>query len=66
MKPTLIDRRNLLRSVTLGSLALPATLLAGCAGSIPPRQVKRTKSHITGGNSRGGKGRARGVNLSSA
>jgi hypothetical protein len=66
MKQTIIDRRNLLRSVTLGSLALSAALLAGCAGSIPPRQVKRTKSHITGGNSRGGKGRARGVNLSPA
>jgi hypothetical protein len=66
MKQTIVDRRDLLRSVTLGSLALSAALLAGCAGSIPPRQVKRTKSHITGGNSRGGKGRARGVNLSPA
>jgi|RhiMethySRZTD1v2_1073278.scaffolds.fasta_scaffold1519364_2 hypothetical protein len=66
MKQTIVDRRHLLRSVTLGSLALSAALLAGCAGSIPPRQVKRTKSHITGGNSRGGKGRARGVNLSPA
>jgi hypothetical protein len=66
MKPTIIDRRNLLRSVALGSLALPAALFAGCAGSIPPRQVKRSKSHITGGNSRGGKHRARGVNLSPA
>ena len=66
MEQTIVDRRHLLRSVTLGSLALSAALLAGCAGSIPPRQVKRTKSHITGGNSRGGKGRARGVNLSPA
>ena len=66
MKPTLIDRRNLLRSVTLGSLALSAALFAGCEGSIPPRQVKKSKSHITGGNSRGGKGRARVVNPSPA
>ena len=55
MKPTIIDRRNLLRSVAFGSLALSAALFAGCAGSIPPRQVKRTKSHITGGNGRRGK-----------
>ena len=61
MKPTIIDRRNLLRLIALASLALPAALLAGCAGSIPPRQVKRSKSHITGGNSRGGKRRARGL-----
>ena len=57
MKSTMIDRRSLLRSVILGSLALPATLMVGCEGSIPPREVKRTKSHITGGNSRGGKAR---------
>ena len=57
MKPTLIDRRGLLRSVTLGSLALPAALLSGCAGSIPPRQVKKSKSHITGGNGRRAKHR---------
>jgi hypothetical protein len=63
MKTTIIDRRNLLRLVTLGALWVPSALFAGCAGSIPPRQVKRTKSHITGGNSRGGKGRARGVTL---
>lgn len=37
MKPTIIDRRNLLRSVAVGSLALSAALFAGCAGSIPPR-----------------------------
>jgi hypothetical protein len=66
MKQTIVDRRNLLRRAALGSLALSAALFAGCAGSIPPRQVKRTKSHITGGNSRGGKGRARGMNLSPA
>ena len=66
MKQTIVDRRYLLRSVTLGSLALSAALLAGCAGSIPPRQVKKSKSHITGGNSRGGKGRARELNLSPA
>ena len=60
MKPTIIDRRNLLRSIALASLVLPATLFAGCAGSIPPRQVKRTKSHITGGNDRGGRSRQAG------
>lgn len=60
MKPTIIDRRSLLRSVALGSFALSAALFAGCAGSIPPRQVKRPKSHITGGNSRGGKSRQSG------
>jgi hypothetical protein len=57
MKPTIIDRRNLLRSLALGSLALSAALFAGCEGSIPPRQYKRPKSHITGGNSRGGRRR---------
>jgi hypothetical protein len=50
MKPTIIDRRNLLRSLALGSVALSAALFAGCAGSIPPRQVKKSKSHITGGS----------------
>jgi len=60
MKPTIIDRRTLLRSLAFGSLALPAALFAGCEGSIPPRQYKRPPSHITGGNSRGGKQRARG------
>lgn len=44
MKQTIVDRRHLLRSAALGSLALSAALLAGCAGSIPPRQVKRTKA----------------------
>ena len=63
MKQTIVDRRKLLRWVALGLLAVPAALSAASAGSIPPRQVKRTKSHITGGNSRGGKGRARGVTL---
>jgi hypothetical protein len=66
MGQTIVDRRSLLRWVALGSLAIPASLSAACAGSIPPRQVKRTKSHITGGNSRGGKGRARGANLPQA
>jgi hypothetical protein len=50
MNQTLIDRRSLLRWASLGSFVLPAALLAGCAGSIPPRQVKKSKSHITGGN----------------
>jgi hypothetical protein len=57
MKPTIIDRRSLLRSAAFGSLALSAALFAGCAGSIPPRQVKKSKSHITGGNGRRGKRR---------
>ena len=64
MKPTIIDRRNLLRSVAFGSLALSAALFAGCEGSIPPRQAKKTKSHITGGS--GKRGRARVVNPSPA
>lgn len=66
MKQTIVDRRSLLRWVALGSLAVPVALSAACAGSIPPRQVKRSKSHITGGNSRGGKGRARRASLPQA
>jgi hypothetical protein len=60
MKLAVIDRRNLLRSAAIGSLALSAALLTGCAGSIPPREVKRPKSHITGGNGRRGKRRTPG------
>jgi hypothetical protein len=66
MKTTIIDRRNLLRSVALGSLALSAALFAGCEGSIPPRQAKKSKSHITGGSGKRGRGRVRVVNPSPA
>jgi hypothetical protein len=51
----LLDRRRLLRLLAIVPLALSVTLPSGCAGSIPPRQYKRSKSHIVGGNSRGGR-----------
>jgi hypothetical protein len=39
------ERRKLLRWLGAASLILP-TALAGCANSIPPRQIKRSRSHI--------------------
>lgn len=39
-----MERRSLLRWLGAAALCLP---LAACAYSTPPRQVKRTKSHIT-------------------
>jgi hypothetical protein len=53
-KPTL-ERRRVLQMLSLASLAAPLTALSGCAGSIPPRQYQRPRSHIVGGNSRGGR-----------
>jgi len=41
-----LERRSLLRWLGAASLVLPATL-AACAQSVPPRQYKRTPSHIT-------------------
>jgi len=41
-----LERRSFLRWMGAASLVLPATL-AACAHSTPPRQVKRTRSHIT-------------------
>ena len=41
-----LERRSLLRWLGYASLTLPA-VLAACAHSTPPRQVKRTRSHIT-------------------
>lgn len=41
-----LERRRLLRWLGAASLFLPAAL-AACAYSTPPRQVKRSRSHIT-------------------
>jgi len=41
------DRRSLLRWFGTASLILPV-MLAACANSTPPRQYKRSPSHITG------------------
>jgi len=41
-----LERRSLLRWLGAASLIL-STALAACASSIPPRQYKRTRSHIT-------------------
>jgi len=43
----------LLRWLGAASLALPA-VLAGCAGSTPPRRYQRPPSHITGKDHRNG------------
>jgi len=40
------ERRSLLRWLGAAALVLPVTL-AACASTVPPRQVKRTRSHIT-------------------
>jgi hypothetical protein len=47
------DRRRLLRWIGAASLVLPA-MLAGCAGSTPPRRYQRPPSHITGKDHRNG------------
>lgn len=47
------ERRTLLRWLGAATLILP-TALAACANSVPPRQVKRTPSHITGNDHRDG------------
>ena len=54
-----LDRRKLLRYLAIIPSALAGTLLSGCEGSIPPRQVKRIPSHIVGGNGKGGRNRRR-------
>jgi hypothetical protein len=41
-----VNRRNLLRWLGAAALIAPAALSA-CAHSTPPRQVKRSRSHIT-------------------
>jgi hypothetical protein len=48
-----LDRRSLLRWIGAASLVLPA-MLAGCAGSTPPRRYQRPPSHITGKDHRNG------------
>ena len=40
------ERRSLPRWLGAASLILPAAL-AACANSIPPRQIKRPRSHVT-------------------
>lgn len=44
------ERRSLLGMLAGVPLGLSAALLAGCENSIPPREVKRPPSYITGGN----------------
>ena len=55
MDSPMLERRRLLQLFTLGSLALPTAMLAGCAqgsgGSTPPRRF-----HGGGGNDKGGGG----------
>jgi hypothetical protein len=48
-----LERRSLLCWLGAAALMLPAAL-AGCANSIPPRQYKRTPSHIKGKDHRNG------------
>ena len=48
-----LERRSLLRWLGAASLILP-TALTACANSIPPRQYKRPRSHITGKDHRNG------------
>lgn len=50
----LLGRRSLLGLLTTAPLGLSAILLAGCAGSIPPRQYQRPPSHIVGSGRKGG------------
>lgn len=50
-----LERRKALKLLAGGQLILVAMVTAACAGSIPPREYKRPKSHIIGGNSRGGR-----------
>jgi hypothetical protein len=49
-----LERRSLLRWLGAVSLMLPAAL-AACANSVPPRQYKRSPSHITGKDHRNGR-----------
>lgn len=54
MDSPIFERRRLLQLFTLGSLALPAAMLAGCAqgsGAARPRRF-----HGGGGNDKGGGG----------
>ena|SRR5688572_7058464 len=53
ISPVAIKRRSLLRWLGAVLLILP-TALAACANSIPPRQYKRPRSHITGKYHRNG------------
>lgn len=48
-------RREVLRWISTGSIALAVSAATGCSGSIPPRKVKKIPSHISG--MRGGSGR---------
>jgi hypothetical protein len=41
-----LERRAVLRGIGVASIFCPAALTA-CANSTPPRQVKRSPSHIT-------------------
>lgn len=41
-----LERRSLLLWLGAAALIFPA-VLAGCAHTTPPRQVKRSRSHIT-------------------
>jgi len=56
MDDRIFERRRLLQLFALGSLALPAAALAGCAGGQPPRRRgDRPRSHITGHGGNNGK-----------
>jgi hypothetical protein len=48
-----LERRSLLRWLGVAPLILPIAL-AACTNSIPPRQYKRSPSHITGKDHRNG------------
>lgn len=48
-----LERRRLLKMLALTSMA-PALVL-GCSGSIPPREYKRPRTHIVGGNGKRGR-----------
>jgi hypothetical protein len=52
------SRRKFLCVLATVPLALSMGLSAGCSNAIPPRQYKRPRTHIVGGN--GKRGRSRG------
>jgi hypothetical protein len=54
MNEQIVERRRLLQLFTLGSLALPAVVLAGCASGSAPTQPRRYGGGNRGGEKSGG------------
>ena len=57
MDNQVLERRRLLQMITLGSLAVPAVALAGCASNpgAPKRELFRRGGGNRGGENSGGK-----------